>query len=306
MKLPTRLLPLCAGLIVILALGLFLSSCGGTTPNTPSTPPPASAVSDAASGAGASLSGTTTTWSCLTADTAGIFASAIGCEGINVSAQRRLAAAAAPGPSANLTGSVSGSTVTLNWVAPTSADPATSYIVEAGSSAGATNIAVFDTGSAATTLTVTGVPSGTYFVRVRAKNSAGSSAPSNEIVLTVGVSAPCIPGPPTGLSASVTAASVTFTWSAPAGSCSPISYNVDAGSAPGASDIARIAVAPAPTSFTANNIPAGTYYVRVSSGTPIGPGPVSNEVVFTIAGAPPSPGSVTGRWVGLVANGDGT
>jgi hypothetical protein len=193
----------------------------------------------------------------------------------------------------------------LNWLAPTSADPATSYIIEAGSSSGATNIAVFDTGTAATTLTVTGVPSGTYFVRVRAQNTAGSSAPSNEIVLTVGVSAPCIPGPPTGLSALVVISSVTFTWSAPAGSCAPISYNVFAGSVPGASDIASIALPVARTSFTAISVPSGTYYVRVSSGTPSGPGPVSNEVVVTVAGAPPSPGSVTGRWVGLVANGDG-
>ena len=101
----------------------------------------------------------------------------------------------------------------------------------------------FDTGSTATTLTVTGVPAGTYFVRVLAKNSSGSSAPSNEIVLTVGGGpSPCTtaPGVPTGLSAAVSGASVTLTWTAPAGGCPPSTYGVEAGSTSGASNLASV------------------------------------------------------------------
>jgi hypothetical protein len=80
------------------------------------------------------------------------------------------------------------------------ADPATSYLVEAGSSSGRSDLAVFDSGNPSTTLTVTSVPAGSYFVRVRSRNSSGVSAPSNEITVTVGGVPPGGPpgGPPTG------------------------------------------------------------------------------------------------------------
>ena len=58
-------------------------------------------------------------------------------------------------------------------------------VIEAGSSSGLANVAAFDTGSAATTLTAPNVPAGTYFVRVRARTAGGTSPPSNEIIVTV-------------------------------------------------------------------------------------------------------------------------
>jgi hypothetical protein len=88
------------------------------------------------------------------------------------------------GPSA-LTSAVAGSTVTLAWQPPASGVPL-SYVIEAGSSTGAANLAVFDTGSTATTLAVPNVPPGTYFVRIRARTAGGTSSPSNEIVVSVG------------------------------------------------------------------------------------------------------------------------
>jgi len=62
---------------------------------------------------------------------------------------------------------------------------ATSYIVEAGSSSGASNVAVIDTQSAAPTFVATGVGSGRYFVRVRGFNAAGVGPASNETVVIV-------------------------------------------------------------------------------------------------------------------------
>jgi Fibronectin type III domain len=308
MKPIARLFPV-GGPSLAVVLGLLMAGCGGTSPNAPSISP-AGGLSGSTPGTGNSISGTTTTWSCLTAGSVGIFGSAAGCgaSGITASSLGRVFALAAPGPSGNLSGSVSGSTVTLNWLAPTSPDPATSYVIEAGSSSGATNIAVFDTDSTATTLTVTGVPAGTYFVRVRAKNSSGSSAPSNEIVLTVGGGPPpctTAPGVPTGLSAAVSGASVTLTWTAPAGGCPPSTYGVEAGSTSGASNLASVSTNSAATSFAASNVPAGTYFVRVRAGNGSSFGSPSNEVVVTVGNAPPAD-SVAGRWVGLVANGDGT
>jgi len=186
LKLHASLLHVGARLSVAVALGLSLSSCGSTSPNAPTTPP-AGSLSGSAPGTSSSFSGTTTSWSCLTAGSAGIFASATSCGArINVTSHGRVTVSAAPGPSGNLSGSVSGGTVTLNWLAPTSPDPATSYVIEAGSSSGATNIAAFDTGSSATTLTVTDVPAGTYYVRAYAVGGpAGLSGPSNEIVVVV-------------------------------------------------------------------------------------------------------------------------
>lgn len=87
------------------------------------------------------------------------------------------------GLAGGLSASVNGSTVTLQWTV--GAGPTSSYLVEAGSSSGAANLASFDTGSPATSLVAVGVGSGTYFVRVKSTNACGTSAASNEIAVLV-------------------------------------------------------------------------------------------------------------------------
>jgi hypothetical protein len=91
--------------------------------------------------------------------------------------------AAAPSPT-GLSFNVNGSDVTLNW--STGGGAPSSYVIEAGSFSAAANLANIDTLSAATSFFAPGVGSGTYFVRVRARNSCGVSAASNEIVVIVG------------------------------------------------------------------------------------------------------------------------
>ena len=91
----------------------------------------------------------------------------------------------APGPPTNLSASVSRATIVLNWTVASSGGVPASYILEAGSTVGAANLANFNTGSAATSFTATDVANGTYFMRVRATNAVGTSAPSNEVVVTV-------------------------------------------------------------------------------------------------------------------------
>src|SRR5262245_31546747 len=71
-----------------------------------------------------------------------------------------------------LAASSSGSPVALKWTAPTTGGPPSGYIIEAGSVSGAANLATLPTGSTATSYSTTGVSAGTYFVRVRATNSA--------------------------------------------------------------------------------------------------------------------------------------
>ena len=184
----------------------------------------------------------TLTWTCFTA-TAGIFsAGACGGASHTNSQTGRISAAAVSAAPTALTQSVSGTAVTLTWTALSSGDPATSYLVEAGSASGLSNLASFDTGSAATTLTVTSVPAGTYFVRVRGTNASGISGASNEVIVTVsGGSVPCAGAPyaPTGLTGSATGSTVTLAWTAPSGACAAASYIIEAGATAGASTLAN-------------------------------------------------------------------
>lgn len=74
--------------------------------------------------------------------------------------------------------------MTLNWSAPT-LGTATSYIIEAGSAPGLSNLAVVNTGNANTTVGFGAVPAGTYYVRLRAVNALGASIVSNERTVIV-------------------------------------------------------------------------------------------------------------------------
>lgn len=77
---------------------------------------------------------------------------------------------------------VSGTTVSLAW---TPSPGATSYVLEAGSSPGSSNLVNSDTGTSGTTFVATGVGSGTYYVRVRAKNVCSVSGASSESTVVV-------------------------------------------------------------------------------------------------------------------------
>ncbi len=81
-----------------------------------------------------------------------------------------------------LSGSRSGNVVTIAWSTPPGG-PVTGYTVIAGSAAGASN--VFN-GSVGLTNTVSAsVTSGPYFIRVVANTACGSSAESNEVLVSV-------------------------------------------------------------------------------------------------------------------------
>ena len=86
---------------------------------------------------------------------------------------------APPSPPQNFNVSLTGTTVTLTWAAPVLGTP-TSYVVEAGTAPNLANLGVLNTGTTATTLVVPGVPSGTYYLRVRAANALGASPVSNQ------------------------------------------------------------------------------------------------------------------------------
>ncbi len=85
----------------------------------------------------------------------------------------------APGSPA-LAAAVTGQTVTLSWTDP---GDTTHFEVEAGSAPGLRDLLV--TARAGTSFIAAGVPPGTYYVRVRAGNEIGRSAPSNELRVVV-------------------------------------------------------------------------------------------------------------------------
>jgi hypothetical protein len=106
-----------------------------------------------------------------------------------------------------LTAVVSGVDATLAWG---EALGATSYILEVGSSPGASNVLRSNVGSV---MTIGGrLLPGTYYARVRGSNACGDGPPSNEVqvVLTTSESSP---GQPLFLSAQVTGNNVLLTWS---------------------------------------------------------------------------------------------
>ena len=82
----------------------------------------------------------------------------------------------------NLAVSVNGSTVSLTWTAP--AGPVTGYVLEGGTSAGLANIGTIQLG-AVPSFAIPGAPPGAYALRVRAITSAGSGAPSADVVAVV-------------------------------------------------------------------------------------------------------------------------
>ncbi len=86
----------------------------------------------------------------------------------------------APGPPSDLTSTGAGSVVQLTWRAPASGS-VTGYVIEGGTGPGLSNLGVVQVGDV-TTLT-TNAPPGEYYVRIRAVNARGVSAPSNEIVV---------------------------------------------------------------------------------------------------------------------------
>lgn len=79
--------------------------------------------------------------------------------------------------------SVSGSTVSLSWT-PGGGGAPTSYVLAAALSPGGVPFVTAPLG-ATPSVSFTGVPAGTYYVRVVAANAVGTSAPSNEIAIVV-------------------------------------------------------------------------------------------------------------------------
>jgi protein TonB len=176
----------------------------------------------------------------------------------------------------NLQASVNGNLIALSWQPPTEA--VTAYLIEAGTAPGLSNIASHQVPSSPPGLSVP-VPSGTYFIRVRAVRPSGTSAPSNEVTVVVGCSQP--PPPPEAfvMTQGPGGNPVQFTWASPA---LPVDgFLLEAGSAPGLADLATLPLPGSATTFNVN-APPGIYHVRLRARNACGPGAPSQEVMVTV------------------------
>lgn len=191
-----------------------------------------------------------------------------------------------PGTPQNLAATVTGNTVTFTWQAPSVGGIPTSYQLEASLSPGGALIATLPVSSSPAT--VPNVPNGVYYVRVRALNADGPSAQSNEVVVAVPSGATTCTAPPaapTGLSGNAVGTLVSIVWAPAASGCVPTAYVLQAGSAPGLSNIALVNVGAA-TSLSAS-APSGTYYIRVLALNAFGSSAATADVVVTV-GTPTS------------------
>lgn len=181
--------------------------------------------------------------------------------------------ASAPGSPTGLSVAWSGASAHLSWTAPAGAVP-THYVIDAGSMPGATDIGSFNVGNT-TSHVAAGLPDGVYYVRVRAVNVRGSSAASNEASLQRSAITP--PGRVGVLEAEVRGDAVVLDWEVPATGGPVQGYVLEAGSSPGLSDIASVAVGDVRVFTTA--LPPGVYYVRIRAVNDGGLGAPSPEAV---------------------------
>lgn len=221
-------------------------------------------------------------WSCLRA-TPNQTASACGAPKREAAAGR--AGLSKPDTFIYLYATVDDDLVALDWIALNFGSPIDSFMIEVGSAPRLADLANFDTESDDEFFDAFGVPPGTYYVRVRARNAAGVSDASNEVKVVVGRTQCVAPSAPAGLTFSVNNDLVTLTWVAPTSGSLPFTYVVEAGSTSGASNLYNGNVG-AVTSLNAHAA-NGLYYVRVRAVNNCATSGASNEVSFVVgAGVP--------------------
>lgn len=198
-----------------------------------------------------------------------------------------------PDPPTNFRASVVLSTLTLSWTPASTGGTAQRYVIDAGTAPGVYNIGAATFPVLPTSTTINPVPPGTYYLRIRAQNVIGTSAPSAEIQVTVGACTP--PGVPGTLSGSATDTLVNLQWSAPSTGVTQ-GYVLTAGTAPGSSNLGGQSY-PATTTALAGNVPYGSYYVRVQATNVCGVGAPSNEILVAVTPCTSAPQAPTGLTV---------
>jgi len=183
----------------------------------------------------------------------------------------------------NLTATVQGATVVLNWTAtPTTGE---TFVVKRGSTT--TGPYPYQVGtSSTTTLTDTNLPTGSNcFYIVYATFTGGTqSANSNEASVTLVPLAPSLIGVVPGNG------QISLRWSAPTGNATPFTYSLYRGTASGAENPQPIATLNGTTSYLDAGLTNGTaYYYVVTASDAAGPSAISSEGSAVPGTAPNAP-----------------
>gem|GEM_PF-1375014 len=182
-----------------------------------------------------------------------------------------------------------GSQVAIEWGPPLHGADPRFYVIDVGASPGTSTIANGFPVGADTFFDASGVPPGTYYVRIRAVSAGGVGPASDEVELVVGPNG-CAARPeaPTDLDAVVSGGTVTVTWTE---STTPgvTGYRLVANPF-GAGAFFTTLVSAGTTTVTAP-APPGVFVVRVRAVSACGVSAASNEVVLGIGGALMPPGA---------------
>ena len=175
----------------------------------------------------------------------------------------------APNPPTGLTSTaVSSTQINLFWTAPSNTGglPITGYKIEYKIGSAAYSVLAANTANATASSSHTGLTGNTtYTYRVSAINSVGTSTPSTETSATTLTTAP---NSPTGLTATVVSSTqINLSWTAPSNTGgSPITgYKIEKKVSEGAYQIVLKNTGNANTSYSMNNLTAGTTYTFVVS-----------------------------------------
>jgi fibronectin type 3 domain-containing protein len=207
--------------------------------------------------------------------------------------------ATVPSAPTGLVASAGNTSVSLSWSVPNSdgGSPITSYNVYRGTTPGGEGGTPVATNVASSSFTDTGRTNGTtYYYKVAAVNSAGTSPQSGEASATPQPAA-MAPSAPQSLTATGSNGAIQLSWTAPAsnGGAAVTGYNVYRGTSAGGESSTPVATNVTTTSFTDNPLTNGTtYYYTVKAVNSAGTSPSSPEASATPqATVPSAPPGVT-------------
>ena len=183
-----------------------------------------------------------------------------------------------PGAPTALAASVVPLGVTVTWGAPTSGGAPSSYVLLAGAAPGFTTpLASVPLPASPNTVSFSGVPPGTYYLRLHAQNAGGTSAPSAEVSFTIAPTLP--PAAPTMNTPSVSGNTISLSWSSGGGG-TPTYYVLTATLTPSGPALANINLSG--TNVSIPGVPSGTYFLRLTAVNASGASTASNQVTLVV------------------------